>query len=169
MLRAPVKIAQFQGHWVNIEPADRAVLGVPRGRHRQERPRLGQGILLGRRYWDISAGITINIGPLSMTAYEKWLPGRPPHQLLLMLINRFVPLHIEVNLSFKVMYDNHSERTLGDGLSLKRTAWLQPSQPTHTAMPDESAVSKGAPQCRIANYRVERFAASGASAKLTVQ
>lgn len=162
LLGTKVDIAQFQGHWVPIDLHDRAMLGA--------RQRLGDGILLGKRYWDISAGITIHVGPFLMQDYKKWLPGSENFALLVRLIDRYVPLNIKINLRFAVIYEPSQEKRLGEGVSLKRTAWLRRSHVD--AVEQENSVSNATQLeasrsgtenmavekawVRVANFRVTR-------------
>lgn len=124
LLSTSVRIEQFQGHWIFIDEQQRSRLGAPNG----SQQRLGDGILVGKRYWDVGAGITICIGPLMMQHYRTWLPGSSNYNFLVRLIDRYVPLHIRVNLQFSVIYEPGHEQKLGEGVSLKRTAWLRRAQ-----------------------------------------
>lgn len=165
LLSTAVRVEQFQGHWVYIDEADRSVLGSRAAR--QNRHRLGDGILLGKRYWDVAAGITIHIGPFLMQEYKVWLPGSDNYALLVRLIDRYVPLHIQINLQFEVIYEPSQEKRLGEGVSLKRTAWLRRAHVVadqvavaHEHDEDECNPDKkthvAKQWVRIANYRIER-------------
>ena len=70
----------FRGRWQALEPED-----IPRLGRRSGNARLGQA-LLGRRLWDPSAGITLELGPLGWAQFQSFLPGgraHPPLRLLL--------------------------------------------------------------------------------------
>lgn len=63
--RLPVRIEQFVGHWMPIEPTDQSRLGASQ---------LGRNAVLGRQVWDRQSKIRIHLGPLSAAQYADFLP-----------------------------------------------------------------------------------------------
>ncbi len=63
-----VRVEEFVGRWLAIEPADRTVL---RGRPARHDPsaRLGRGATLGARVWDVSSRIRVHVGPVSRARF----------------------------------------------------------------------------------------------------
>lgn len=58
---APVRIIPFQGAWVDVAPSSICILG-------KNQTALGQGVGLGKKYWDIHASFHVRIGPLKVNA-----------------------------------------------------------------------------------------------------
>lgn len=142
LLHAQVHIKQFQGCWRSLSPSDCTQLASGQSRS-SERSRLGDGVLLGRRFWDVSAGISLEIGPISLSQYELTTPGQRCYEALVALINRFVPLQYQVNLCFIVVEDQTSQKGLGAGLALNRNFWLGRSR-NRPVRAEDVITSKGA-------------------------
>jgi type VI secretion system protein ImpH len=70
----------LQGRWQALEAGDVAVIG--RGGRNNG---LGQAVL-GRRIWQPSAGITLDLGPLDLPGFDSFLPGGDAHPLLRRLL-----------------------------------------------------------------------------------
>ena len=70
----PARVEQFVGRWLNLEPADQTRLrdaSCPLGQH----TRLGVDAIAGTRVWSIDSAFRIDLGPLSLTEFVRWLPG----------------------------------------------------------------------------------------------
>lgn len=66
----PVRITPFRGRWLPLDEDQATVLGRA-GRNCQ----LGNGALLGRRFWDQAAGLRVTMGPLQSGSFAGLLPG----------------------------------------------------------------------------------------------
>lgn len=66
----PLRIVQNYPTWLLIAPPERAQLTSGRNV-----ARLGRGMLLGKARLDLQHGICIELGPLSLTDYQNFLPG----------------------------------------------------------------------------------------------
>ncbi|MCC7011412.1 MAG: type VI secretion system baseplate subunit TssG [Planctomycetes bacterium] len=73
-----VRVEQFVGRWVEIPPEARTALPT-RARPRGQNSTLGAGSVLGRRAWDTSSRIRVELGPMSV---ERFLELRPDGELL---------------------------------------------------------------------------------------
>lgn len=74
LLSAAVKVEQFVGRWLELEPEDQTVLAspnMPEGQHAE----LGHGALLGKRVWDIESTFAVVVGPLNGSMFRQLLPG----------------------------------------------------------------------------------------------
>jgi type VI secretion system protein ImpH len=72
--RLPIQVLQFQGQWLNLEPADRTRLGgaIQAGAMNN---RLGGTAVLGEGVWDVQSRFRIRIGPLRSPAdFYRFLP-----------------------------------------------------------------------------------------------
>ncbi|MDR5740978.1 MULTISPECIES: type VI secretion system baseplate subunit TssG [unclassified Caballeronia] len=68
LLRVPVRVAPYRGHWMTLQPDERAAL-------RRKGACLGRGAVLGRAVWDRQHAFRLVIGPLSLAQFESLLPG----------------------------------------------------------------------------------------------
>lgn len=112
---------QFCGAWRQLE--DRDVLRL-NTRHRG--PRLGSSAVLGRRVWDQSAGIQIQLKHMTLTQFRRLLRGGEDHALMQWLVRRYLPqdLDVEVELSVEAGEVRPSELGVKSGLRLGLTSWL---------------------------------------------
>lgn len=65
----PARIEQWCGHWMPLMKAERSRLG------RREGALLGRSAVIGGSVWDVQHKFRITVGPLSLAAYERFLPG----------------------------------------------------------------------------------------------
>ena len=73
LLARPVEVRQFQGAWLPMEMDARTRLPSvmqPFGQH----ARLGQDAILGVRAWDVQAGFTLRVGPMSLPEFRALMP-----------------------------------------------------------------------------------------------
>ena len=68
-LRAPVRVAEFVGTWLPLEPSDRFRLGAP--------ATLGGTAVIGERVWSRGSKFRVVVGPLGLDEYRRLLPGGP--------------------------------------------------------------------------------------------
>jgi type VI secretion system protein ImpH len=66
--RVPVRIEEFVGHWMYLDPRERTRL-------RREGATLGSGAVLGERVWDRQHKFRVHLGPLTLAQYESFLPA----------------------------------------------------------------------------------------------
>lgn len=76
-LGTPVKMVPFVGRWARLDDNQTTVLG-PLGRNTA----LGGDAVLGRRVWDQSAAIRLELGPMPLRQMVPLLPGSKRHALL---------------------------------------------------------------------------------------
>lgn len=113
---APVRIQQFVGCWLDLEPDDRWQLGAP--------ARLGQSTSIGERVWSRSSKFRLRIGPLSMDEYQRLLPGGSSLDRLRAIVRSYVgdTLDWDVNLVLKA--GESPEPILGETIRLGQTSWI---------------------------------------------
>ena len=71
----PVKVEQFRGQWLDLEPAQQTQLG--RG---EETCGLGATAIVGSRVWDVQSKFRVQLGPLTYQQFAALLPSRTPTQ-----------------------------------------------------------------------------------------
>ncbi|WGO97014.1 type VI secretion system baseplate subunit TssG [Saccharophagus degradans] len=116
----PVEVNSFKGQWLPIEKRDQFCLSS-----KAKKQRLGAGILLGKRCWDVQSKIEIDVGPMSIEQYQRKGPGTEFFKSACKLMNRFLPAHINADMHFKVENKADFSLPLGKGLRLQRNGWLK--------------------------------------------
>lgn len=82
VLATPVKVVPFVGRWLELDEKQTTVLG-PMGRNSV----LGGNAVVGRRVWDQSAAIRLELGPMTLRQMVPLLPGSKRHALLREMLN----------------------------------------------------------------------------------
>src|SRR6185295_4563008 len=70
----PVRVLQFQGRWLRLEPEKQTRLGERAGN-----ARLSDDAVIGDRVWDVQGKIRLRIGPLPRDRFIDFLPDRRPY------------------------------------------------------------------------------------------
>ncbi|CAA7611656.1 Type VI secretion protein, VC_A0111 family (fragment) [Magnetospirillum sp. LM-5] len=89
-LAMPVKVVPFTGRWLRLDDDQTTILG-PLGRNAI----LGDGAVLGRRVWDQSAAIRLDLGPMTLRDMVPLLPGSKRHALLREILDFTLGGHVE--------------------------------------------------------------------------
>ena len=92
----PVRIRQFQGQWLRIEPPDQTCLGL--------HGTLGIDSVAGDRVWDVQAKFRVILGPLTLPQFEEYLPDRTAIAVrkALFLLAQLTRLYCGPELDFEV-------------------------------------------------------------------
>lgn len=121
-LQHPVTLDSFQGRWLKIKKNDLLCIGS-KGFGRNNK--LGDGVLLGDRVWDVQSKCLIKIGPLSYAEHEQLLPDTKGFKDLEQLIKAYVPAHLLIELQFLIEdKSTNKQKPLGNSLRLGWNAWL---------------------------------------------
>lgn len=89
-LAMPVRVVPFIGRWLNLDENQTTTLG-PLGRNGI----LGGDAVIGRRVWDQSAAIRVELGPMTLRQMVPLLPGSKHHAVLREILNFTLGGHIE--------------------------------------------------------------------------
>lgn len=117
--KATVVVNPFTGEWMEIDKPEWSRLGGMNAV-------LGNSSVLGTSVIHRAGAATINIGPLSGTAYREYMPGGAAHTRVQEMLAAFVaaPVQLEMVLSVEDMTyppGRLGERHLGDDLWLARS------------------------------------------------
>jgi type VI secretion system protein ImpH len=90
-LRLPVRVAQFQGQWLRLEPGNCTALGGL-GHNNA----MGVNVIVGDRVWDVQSKIRVCLGPLTYAQFQDFLPDRSatPQRKGLFLLAQLVRLYV---------------------------------------------------------------------------
>ncbi|WP_209426241.1 type VI secretion system baseplate subunit TssG [Pararhodobacter sp. SW119] len=113
---APVRLQQFVGSWLELEPDDRWQLGQPAG--------LGRTTSIGNRVYTRSAKFRIRLGPVGLEEFKRLLPGNGSLERLASIVRNHVgdALDWDVNLVLKA--EDVPRSALGGTTALGHTSWL---------------------------------------------
>ena len=91
-----VEVRQFQGQWLNLEPAAQTSLG--------SMGTLGVNAVAGSKIWDVQGRFRLRVGPLSYREFEEFLPDRgdTPKRKTLFLMSHLTRLFVGPELDFDV-------------------------------------------------------------------
>ncbi len=115
-IRAPVRLEQFVGSWLELEPDDRWQLGGPAG--------LGHATSIGIRVWTRAAKFRLRIGPLTLTEYERLLPGSPSLTRLTAIVRNYAGDSLDWDVNLILRSDQVPEAILGQDIRLGQTSWI---------------------------------------------
>ena len=116
---ARVKVEQFVGRWVDIEERQRIKLG-------QRNSNLGTNCVMGVKIFDRGGKIRLVIGPLSGTAFRRFLPDGDQVQTVRSVVGLFSRDPIEFDMELVLAKDATPRLRLSmtDGSKLGLDSWL---------------------------------------------
>ncbi|WP_226778942.1 type VI secretion system baseplate subunit TssG [Oceaniglobus trochenteri] len=123
--RAPVRVQQFVGSWLALEPGDRWQLGAPAG--------LGQATSIGDRVWSRSAKFRLHIGPLSAAEYQALLPGGDALARLTAIVRGYVGDALDWDVNLVLRAGDVPAASLGGTTRLGQTSWIGTRAPGRDA------------------------------------
>lgn len=122
---ARVRITEFIGSWLQLEPSDRWQLGRPAA--------LGGTASVGERVWSRSAKFRLVIGPLSLPEYERLLPGGESLLRLRALVRNYVGDALDWDVNLILRASERPDPVLGETLRLGMTGWIGAKDNTRDA------------------------------------
>ncbi len=67
----PIRVLQFQGQWLRLDPDSQSQVGDEGGN-----ARLGMNVVIGERVWDVRSKIRIRMGPLTNQRFVSFIPDQ---------------------------------------------------------------------------------------------
>jgi type VI secretion system protein ImpH len=94
-----VRIKEFLGQWLKLEPPNRTRLGGAAGNNE-----LGVSAVAGRRVWDRQSKFRVRLGPMSYAQFVEFLPDPTPVRArkTFFLLAQLVRLYADPGLDFDV-------------------------------------------------------------------
>jgi type VI secretion system protein ImpH len=95
----PIRIQQFQGQWLVLDPSNRSRMGGEDGNNQ-----LGINLVAGERVWDVQSKIRVCMGPLHYFQFTRFLPDYSPvkERKGFFLLVHLVRLYVGPELDFDV-------------------------------------------------------------------
>ncbi len=112
----PVRLRQFVGSWLDLEPDDCWQLGARAG--------LGQSTSIGRKVWSRAAKFRLQIGPLSLADYQRMLPGGASLGRLRSIVRTYVGDTLDWDINLILAGDEVPRASLGGTTKLGHTSWI---------------------------------------------
>lgn len=111
-----VRLRQFVGSWLELEPDDRWQLGAMSG--------LGQSTSIGQKVWSRAAKFRLHIGPLSLADYERLLPGGASLGRLRSIVRNYAGDTLDWDINLILAGDDVPRAHLGGTTRLGHTSWI---------------------------------------------
>ncbi|WP_419689423.1 type VI secretion system baseplate subunit TssG [Burkholderia theae] len=112
------RIVEHVPQWVAIERSQRCTI-------RATRPTLRVGaVALGVAVRDAQSRFRIVLGPLSLDAYRRFLPGGPHARQLALWVREYVGIEFDWDVQLELAADAVPAIALGKPQGIGRTAWL---------------------------------------------
>ncbi|WP_322082373.1 type VI secretion system baseplate subunit TssG [Burkholderia sp. BCC1972] len=112
------RIVEHVPQWVAIERSQRCTI-------RATRPTLRVGaVALGIAVRDAQSRFRIVLGPLSLDAYRRFLPGGPHARQLAQWVREYVGIEFDWDVQLELAADAVPALALGEPQGIGRTAWL---------------------------------------------
>lgn len=124
----PVRMQQFVGSWLDLEPDDRWQLGKPAG--------LGQGTSIGQRVWTRGAKFRLLLGPLTLADYERLLPGGESLARLQSIIRNYAGDSLDWDVNLILAGADIPRASLGGTTRLGHTSWIRTRPDADDTRPD---------------------------------
>ncbi|WP_040262374.1 type VI secretion system baseplate subunit TssG [Pseudomonas massiliensis] len=129
----PFVVKPFAGRWLKLAGEQRSQLG--RRNHV-----LGQSAVLADRVWDYQSCVRIEIGPLELTDYERFLPGTRDYRQLVETLRFYLGAELDYQIAPLLKREAVARPCLGRqrNLSLGRKGWLK--RPQRRVEPERCAL-----------------------------
>jgi type VI secretion system protein ImpH len=120
----PVRVRQFSGGHYPLATSERTTLDADVD---DDAVALGGGTLVGDVVFDPQARVTIEVGPVALDAYERFLPGGDAAASLAQLVRHYCDDAVEAEVHLTLAAASVPGVVLGDddGARLGWTSWVQ--------------------------------------------
>ncbi|MEP6506475.1 MAG: type VI secretion system baseplate subunit TssG [Betaproteobacteria bacterium] len=119
--RVPVAVHQWQPHWMRLPEEARSRIGL-----RNAPVALGENAVVGAQVWDCQTRFRIEIGPLTLAEYERFLPGGESMQRLHDWVLNFIGYELSCEMHLVLKTTEVPAVKLGQAGALGWTSWLGP-------------------------------------------
>lgn len=123
-LRRPVRVEQFVGRWLGLEPSERSRIGRLGARRKSPTSMLGGGAVLGRLVWDRQHNFRVHIEALDAPAFAALLPGGKSLGAVSALVEHYLGLEFGWDLQLWLKPEEVRPCQPGRFGQLGWTSWL---------------------------------------------
>jgi len=117
--RVPVQVHQWQPHWMRLPEDAHSRIGL-----RNAPVGLGRNAVIGARIWDCQTRFRVEIGPLTLDQYQRFLPGGQSMKRLRDWVLNYVGYELSCEMHLVLKKDEVPPVRLGAAGALGWTSWL---------------------------------------------
>ena len=117
--RVPVRVHQWEPFWMSLPEDARTRIGL-----RNAPVALGQSAVVGAKVWDCQNRFRIEIGPLTLAQYKRFLPGGESLRRLKDWVLNYVGYELSCEMHLVLQKQEVPEVHLGAAGALGWTSWL---------------------------------------------
>ena len=127
----PVKVEQFRGQWLRLEPPSQTCLGM--------HGVLGIDSIAGESVWDVQCKFRVRVGPMGLEQFVEFLPDRTAvaprkslflfAQLTRLFVGPELDFDVQLVLASNAVPECQLEETEGFGFRLGWNTWLISAPP----------------------------------------
>lgn len=135
VLKLPVALREFIGHWMEIPDDCRWHLGQRTAISRQQvaTGTLGESATIGARVWDCQSKFRIIIGPMGFDDYRRLLPGGTALERVVAAVRNYLGYQLDWDVQLILRQDEVPAMQLGRQGQLGWTTWLLGRPPDRDA------------------------------------
>jgi type VI secretion system protein ImpH len=119
--RVPVRVHQWQPHWMRLPEDAHSRIGL-----RNAPVALGQSAVIGARVWDCQTRFRVEIGPLTLEQYKRFLPGGESMRRLRDWVLNYIGYELSCEMHLVLKKEEVPAVKLGAAGALGWTSWLGP-------------------------------------------
>lgn len=119
--RVPVRVHQWQPHWMRLPEEAHSRIGM-----RRAPVALGQSAVIGAKVWDCQTRFRIEIGPLTLEQYQRFLPGGESMKRLRDWVLNYIGYELSCEMHLVLKKEEVPAVRLGAAGALGWTSWLGP-------------------------------------------
>jgi type VI secretion system protein ImpH len=119
--RVRIRVHQWQPHWMRLPEEAHSRIGL-----RNAPATLGRSTVVGAYVWDCQTRFRVQIGPLTLAQYQRFLPGGDSLRRLRDWVLNYVGHELSCEMHLLLKNDEVPAVTLGCAGALGYTAWLGP-------------------------------------------
>ncbi len=117
--RVPVRVHQWEPYWMRLPEDALTRIGL-----RNAPVALGQSAVVGAKVWDCQNRFRIEIGPLTLTQYQRFLPGGDSLKRLRDWVLNYIGHELSCEMHLVLKKDEVPAVKLGAAGALGWTSWL---------------------------------------------
>jgi type VI secretion system protein ImpH len=119
--RVPVRVHQWQPHWMRLPEEALSRIGL-----RNAPVGLGRNAVIGAKVWDCQTRFRVEIGPLTLDQYQRFLPGGESMKRLRDWVLNFIGYELSCEMHLVLKKEEVPAMRLGAAGALGWTSWLGP-------------------------------------------
>ena len=119
--RVPVRVHQWQPYWMRLPEDAHSRIGL-----RNAPVALGQSAVIGAKVWDCQTRFRVEIGPLTLEQYKRFLPGGESMKRLRDWVLNYIGYELSCEMHLVLKKEEVPAVKLGAAGALGWTSWLGP-------------------------------------------